>query len=71
MRVPANDPTSNDLPFSDMPIEPGDVLVSMSLDSKTDMTAMMSPRSLADFLKHYGTQPADLAITSEAPTDDE
>lgn len=77
MRVPASDPTSNDLAFSDlpetpdMPIEAGDVLVSMNLTETTDLTAMMSPKSLAEFLKHYGSKPADLAITPEAPTPDE
>ena len=66
MRVPASEPTSNDLPFTETP----DVLVSMNLTETTDLTAMMSPKSLAEFLKHYGAQPEALAInnTPEAPT---
>ena len=68
----ANSNLNDELPFSDLPeTEPGDVLVSMNLTETTDLTAMMSPKSLAEFLKHYGTNPADLTITPEAPTDDE
>ena len=60
--------TNDELPFTpetpDMPIESGDVLVSMNLTETTDLTAMMSPKSLADFLKHYGAQPESLAINN-------
>ena len=56
-RVPANDPTSNELPFTpetpDVPFST-DVMMSGTLDEHLDFTVMGTAESIAAVIKNLG-----------------
>lgn len=56
---------------AELPAElPEDVLVFVSMDEKVDLSASMSPKSLAEFVKHMGVTQEAITV-AQPPAEEE